>query len=93
MSFLCEGQLLTLKVPSKIAADNTFILLSFEEIRLDVSCDSSARQRIHMKYQVLFYQKNNEKIFKTVICCSLDWRFKGYRSIFFLPMRQSLFCV
>ena len=24
-----------------------------------------------MKYQALFYQKNNEKIFKTVVCCSL----------------------
>ena len=25
-----------------------------------------------MKYQALFYQKNNEKIFKTVVCCSRD---------------------
>ena len=33
-----------------------FLLLSFEEIRLDVSCESSAKQRIHMKYQALFYQ-------------------------------------
>ena len=47
-------------------------------MRLDVSCESSAKQRIHMKYQALFYQKNNEKIYKTVICCSRDWRFKGY---------------
>ena len=30
-----------------------------------------------MKYQDLFYQKNNEKIFKTVVCCSRAWRFKG----------------
>ena len=46
---------------------------------LDVSCESSAKQRIHMKYQALFYQKkkNNEKIFKTVTCCSRDWGFKG----------------
>ena len=25
-----------------------------EKIRLDISCESSARQRIHMKHQVLF---------------------------------------
>ena len=25
-----------------------------------------------MKYQVLFYQKNEDKIFKTVVCCSCD---------------------
>ena len=31
---------------------------------------------IHMNYQALFYQKNKEKIFKTIICCSRDWRFK-----------------
>ena len=70
---------LTLKAPSKIAADDTFIILKFylsKNIRLDVSCESSAKQRIHIKYQALFYQKNNEKIFKTVVCCSRDWRFK-----------------
>ena len=27
-----------------------------------------------MKHQVLFSLKNNEKIFKTVVCCSRDWR-------------------
>ena len=30
-----------------------------------------------MNYQVLFSLKNNEKIFRTVICCSRDWRLKG----------------
>ena len=29
-----------------------------------------------MKYQVLFSLKNNEKIFKTFVCCSRDWRLK-----------------
>ena len=29
-----------------------------------------------MKYQVLFSLKNNEKVFKIVVCCSRDWRFK-----------------
>ena len=70
---------LTLKAPSKFAADGTFIfyLYLFKKIRLDVSCESSARQRIHMKHQVLFSQKNNETIFMNVVCCSRDWRFKG----------------
>ena len=31
-----------------------------------------------MKYQALFSLKNNEKIFKTVGCCSLDWHLKGF---------------
>ena len=45
-----------------------------KKIRMDVSCESSALQRIHMKYQVLFSQKNNEKVFMNVVCCSCDWR-------------------
>ena len=63
-----------LKRQTKIVADNTlfFLLLSFKEIRLDISCESSARQRIHMKYQVLFSLKNNEKVFINVVCCSRD---------------------
>ena len=28
---------------------------------IDISCESSARQRIHMMYQVLFYMKNEKK--------------------------------
>ena len=36
-----------------------------------------------MKYQGLFYQKNNEKIFKTVVCCNPDWRFKGLAGLKF----------
>ena len=31
-----------------------------------------------MKYQVLFSLENNEKVFINVVCCSRDWRFKGY---------------
>ena len=71
--------MLTLKAPSKIAADDTYYFYFYlsKKIRLDVPCESSAKQRIHMKYQALFYQKKNEKIFKTVVCCIRDWRFKG----------------
>ena len=50
---------LILKAPSKIAADDTvffyFYLLNI--IRHDVSCESSAKQRIHMKYHALFSLK------------------------------------
>ena len=28
-------------------------------------------------YQVLFSLKNDENIFKTVVCCSCDWRLKA----------------
>ena len=34
---------------------SSFYFYLSKEIRLDVSCVSSARQRIHMKYQVLFF--------------------------------------
>ena len=47
------------------------------KIRFDISCESFAEQMIHMKYQVLFSLKNNENLFKTVVCgCSRDWRLK-----------------
>ena len=55
---------------------NFYFYLS-KKIRLDVLSESSAWQRIHMKHQVLFSLKNNEKIFMNVVCCSRDWPFKG----------------
>ena len=39
---------------------NIFLLFS-EKIRLDVSSESSARQRIHMKNQALFSSKDKSK--------------------------------
>ena len=39
---------------------NFYFYLS-KKIRLDVSSESSAQQRIHLKHQVLFSLKNNEK--------------------------------
>ena len=64
---------------TKIAADDILIFSFYlsMKIRLDFSCESSAWQRIHLKYQVLFSLKNNEKIFMNVICCSRDCLFKG----------------
>ena len=32
----------------------------------------------HLKHQVLFPLKNDEKIFMNGVCCSRDWRLKGY---------------
>ena len=55
-------------------ADNAFnlfftlILFIGSQIRLDVSSESSAEQRIHIKYQVFFSpKKNSEEIFKAVV--------------------------
>ena len=70
---------LTLETPSKNCSRRHFIFYFYlsKEIRLDVSLESSARQRIHKKFQVLFSLKNNENVSINVVCCSRDWRFKG----------------
>ena len=51
---------LTLKAPITTAADDIhkFFHCFSEKIRLDVSSDSSARQRIQMKNQALFSLKD-----------------------------------
>ena len=69
---------LTLKAPNKKCSRRFFYFYLLKKIRLDVLCESSALQRIHMKYEVLFLLKNNEDIFMNVVSCSCDWRFKGY---------------
>ena len=68
-----------LKCQTKIAADDILIFYFYllKKLRLDFSCESSAKQRIHMKYQVLFSLKQNEKVFMNVVCYSRDWCFKG----------------
>ena len=66
-----------LKRQTKLLQMTLYFFTFSKEIRLDVSCESSALQRIHMKYQVLFSLKDNEKVFINVICCSLDWCFRG----------------
>ena len=69
---------LPLKRQTKIAADDTFFYFYLsKERKLDILCEPSARQRIHMKYQVLISVNNNEKVFINVVCCSRDWRFKA----------------
>ena len=54
---------LTLNVPITTAADDIhkYFSLFSEKIRFDVSCESSSRQRIHMKNQALFSLKDRSK--------------------------------
>ena len=47
-----------------------------EKIRLDVSCESSARQRIHSKHQVLFSSKDKSKKLK---CRLLQFLFSALK--------------
>ena len=66
---------LTLKAPITTAADDIHKYFSYcfsEKIRLDVSSESSARQRIHMKNPALFSSKDKSKKLK---CCLLQFLF------------------
>ena len=70
---------LSLKAPSKICSrrqSKIFLFYFSEKTSLDISCESSAWQMIHMNCQDLFSSENKKKI-KIVICFSSDWRFKG----------------
>ena len=54
----------TLIAPITTAADDIhkyFFIVFLEKIRLDVSSESSARQRIHMKNQAIFSSKDKSK--------------------------------
>ena len=58
---------LTLKAPITTAADHLhkhFFYCFSEKIRLDISYESFARQRIHMKNQALFSSKDKSKKLK-----------------------------
>ena len=46
------------------------------KIRLDVSSESSARQRTHMKNRALMSSKDKSKKFKCRLLHFFDWRFK-----------------
>ena len=56
---------LTLEMQNKNCSRRNFIYIFYfyvsKKIGFDVSCNSCVQQRIHMKYQVLFSLKNNEK--------------------------------
>ena len=49
---------------------NIFSLFS-GKIMFDISCKSSAWQRIHKKRQALFPSKDKSKNNKSVVCCNL----------------------
>ena len=76
-----DNPYLTPKMPITTAADDIhkhfffFIVLS-EKIRLDVSSESSVRQRIHMKNQALFSSKDKNKKLK---CLLLQFLFGALR--------------
>ena len=57
---------LTLKAPITTAADDIhkFFIVFSKKRRLDVSSESSARQRIHMKNQAIFSSKDKSKKLK-----------------------------
>ena len=60
------------KMYSRVSHTNR-VRLDRPEIRLDVSSESSARQRIHMKYQALFSSKD-----KMSSAAIFVWCFEGY---------------
>ena len=62
----------TIKVPITTAADDSleyFYCIS-DKIMLDISCESSAWQRIHMKHQTLFSLQDKSKNNKSVVSCN-----------------------
>ena len=69
---------LTLKVPITTAADDIHKYFSCfsEKIRLDISSESSARQRIHMKSQAVFSSKDKSKRLE---CLLLQFLFGALR--------------
>ena len=51
-------------------ADNNLkhVFLISKKISLDISCELSVKQIIHLKCQDLFSVKNNKKNYKNVVC-------------------------
>ena len=75
---------LTLRAPITTAADDIhkyFSIFSSEKIRLGVSSESSARQRINMKNQALFSSKDKSKKLK---CRLLQFLFGALRVNIFI---------
>ena len=68
-----------LKALITTAADDNLVFFHCfsDKIMLDISCESSAKQRIHIKYQALFSSKDKSENNKSVVCCNFAWRFKG----------------
>ena len=81
------------------AADDKIVFFFFkcfsEQIRLDISYESSARQRIHMIHQALFSSKVKKN--KSVVCCNLRVNEQNNKSKHFINTRilwnLCLFCL
>ena len=76
----CSFEFLTLKAPITTTADDIhkyFFIFISEKIKLDISCETSAGQRIYMKLQALFSLKNKSKKIKVSSAAIFVWRFKG----------------
>ena len=74
-----ECTYLTLKAQVTTAADDNVLLCFYfsEKTSLDISCESSAWQTIHMKYQDLLSLKNNNNKNRMSPVTIFAWRFKG----------------
>ena len=73
---------LTLKAPIASAVDNSveyFLHCFSEKIGLDISCESFARQKIHMKHQAYLFwkikEKKHESVSAAILLCSLRIKF------------------
>ena len=78
---LCFVYFKTFEAPITTSADDSleyFVIVFPDKIMLDISCESSAWQRIHMKHQALFSSKGKSENNKSVVCCNIGWCFKGY---------------
>ena len=67
-----------LTVPVTIAADDIlkYDFLMFQiKIRLNISCELSAKQTVHMKYQALLSLKSEKKKKMKLECHTLPWCF------------------
>ena len=71
------SRVLPLKRQVKFVGDRilNFFYCFSEKISLDISCESSAWQMIHMNYQDLFSEKKKKKN-QSVACRSCDCHFK-----------------
>ena len=72
----------------KITLYGHFIFF-LEIIRLDISCEVSASQAIHMKCQVLFSQKNKTICFKMLSVAVVTGALKYFH--FFLSRKPDIF--
>ena len=80
VSFFFFQNVLTLKAPITTTADDIhkyFFHCYSEKLRLDVSSESSAGQRIHLKNQALFSSKDKSEKIKCRLLQFLFGAFKG----------------